>query len=92
VVTEIAPVVAVAGTVVEMWLSSVMVNVAAVPLNFTLVAPVNPLPVRVTLVPAVPLVGEKLEICGAGIVTVKLPAETAVPLEVIIEIFPEVAP
>ena len=67
-------------------------NVADVPLNFTLVAPVKPLPVSVTLVPAVPLVGEKLEIVGAGTVTEKVFAEVVLPLAVTTPIFPEVAP
>ena len=33
------------------WVSEVTVNVAVVPLNFTAVAPVKPLPVMVTEVP-----------------------------------------
>ncbi|HJV21943.1 MAG TPA: hypothetical protein VJ570_04565, partial [Holophagaceae bacterium] len=39
---------------------------AAVPLNLTAVAPVNPVPVRVTVVPTPPLEGVKLEIVGAA--------------------------
>ncbi|HUI73967.1 MAG TPA: hypothetical protein VLX32_03435 [Candidatus Acidoferrum sp.] len=86
------PLLAVAGTLVERWLSFETEKVAAVPLNFTLVAPVNPVPVSVTLVPAVPLVGEKLEIAGAGTVTEKLLAEVALPFGVTTPILPEVAP
>jgi hypothetical protein len=92
VVTERLPLVAPAGTEVLMWLSSVTPKVALVPLNVTLVAPVKRLPVRVTLVPGEPLVGEKLVIVGAGTVTVKLAADAAVPLEVVTEILPVVAP
>jgi hypothetical protein len=39
---------------------------AAVPLNLTAVAPVKFVPVRVTIVPTVPLVGMKLVIVGAA--------------------------
>lgn len=90
--TEIFPVVAPAGTEVAMWLASGTENVAVVPLNFTLVAPVKFVPVTVTLFPAAPLVGEKLVIVGAGSVTEKLAAELAVPPGVTTEIFPLVAP
>lgn len=86
------PVVAVAGTEVETWLSSATLNVATVPLNFTLVAPVNPVPVTLTLVPGVPLDGEKLEITGAGRVTEKSAAELANPFGVETETFPLEAP
>ena len=48
VVTATGPVVAPAGTVAVIWVSEVTVNVAVVPLNFTAVAPVKPLPVMVT--------------------------------------------
>jgi hypothetical protein len=61
-------------------------------LNFTLVAPVKFVPVIVTLVPTVPLVGEKLVIAGAAAFTVKLFAEVAVPAGVTIVIFPVTAP
>lgn len=40
---------------------------AAVPLNLTLVAPVNPLPLIVTLDPTKPLEGAKLVIAGKGV-------------------------
>ena len=46
----------------------------------------------VTLVPEAPLLGVKLEIVGAGTLTVKFPDEVAVPPAVVSDIFPEVAP
>ncbi len=92
VVTEIVPVVAPFGTDVEMWLASVTENVAVVPLNFTLVAPVKFVPVIVTVVPDCPLVGEKLAIVGvAGALTVKFVDELAEPCGVTIVIFPVAA-
>jgi len=91
VTTEIAPVVAPLGTEVEIWLASVIENVAAVPLNFTLVAPAKFVPVSVTLVPTCPLVGETAVIVGAATLTVKLLADVAVPCGVAIEIFPVTA-
>ena len=48
-------------------------KVALVPLKATVVAPVRLVPVIVTAVPALPLVGLKLVIVGVGPVTVKLP-------------------
>ena len=42
-------------------------NDAAWPLNLTLVAPVKLVPLTVTVVPTPPLLGEKLEIVGAGV-------------------------
>jgi hypothetical protein len=62
-----------------------------VPLNFALVAPVKFVPVIVTLVPAAPLVGEKLVIVGAAVFTVKSAEEVAVPAGVTIVIFPVTA-
>jgi len=91
-VTEIVPVVAPFGTAAAMWLASVTENVADVPLNFTLVAPVKFVPVIVTLVATGPLAGEKLAIVGPAEFTVKLLAEVAVPADVTIVIFPVVAP
>src|ERR1700674_190797 len=66
VVTLITPVVAPAGTEVLMWESSVTLTVAALPLNVTAVAPVNPVPVITTDVPTDPLVGLKPVIVGTG--------------------------
>jgi hypothetical protein len=64
VVTEIGPVVAPVGTVAEICVALLTVNVALVPLNFTDVAPVKPVPVIVTDVPTAPLVGVKLVMVG----------------------------
>jgi hypothetical protein len=75
-----------------MWLSSVTLKVALVPLNLTLVAPVKRVPVTVTPVPAAPLEGEKLVMPGPGMVTVKLATEEAVPFVVVTETLPVVAP
>src|SRR5579859_922778 len=79
VVTEMVPVVAPVGTVVEIWLASVTEKVADPPLNLTPVAPVKFVPVKVTVVPTCPLVGEKLVSVGLATLTVKLLAEVAVP-------------
>ena len=66
-VTLIGPLVAAAGTVAVICVSLFTVyTVTAVPLNFTAVAPVNPLPVMDTTVPTVPLAGLKLLIAGAA--------------------------
>jgi len=91
VVTEIVPVVAPVGTVVEMWLASVTEKVADVPLNFTAEAPVKFVPVRVRAAPTCPLDGEKLVSVGPATVTVKLLAEVAVPCDVTSEILPVTA-
>jgi hypothetical protein len=71
-VTVITPVVAVAGTVVLICRSEVTVKVAAIPWNFTDVAPVNPDPEMVTGVPTGPLVGLKpvITVGGGPVVTV----------------------
>ena len=91
VVTEIFPVVAAAGTVVEICDALMTVKLAAVPLNFSAVAPVKFAPVTVTAVAGAPLVGEKPAIVGAGGVTVKLAADVAVPFGVSTVILPVVA-
>ncbi len=57
VVTLMRPVVAPTGTLVVICVSRFVTNTAAVPPNSTEVAPVNPVPVSVTLVPGGPLVG-----------------------------------
>jgi len=62
------------------------------PLKATAVAPVKLVPVMVTAAPARPLVGVKLEMVGAGGVTVKFEVDVAVPLGVVTEIVPVVAP
>jgi hypothetical protein len=48
------------------WLALLIVKDAAVPLTVTDVAPVKCDPLTVTLAPALPLVGEKLVMAGAG--------------------------
>ncbi len=57
VVTLMRPVVAPTGTLVVICVSRFVANTAAVPWNSTEVAPVNPEPVSVTLVPGGPPVG-----------------------------------
>ncbi len=67
VVTLRGPFVAPAGTTAVSWLSESTVKLAAsVPLKLTLLAPVNPLPVNVTVLPTAPEVGLKLLSVGAG--------------------------
>lgn len=65
------------------------VKVAPVPLKVTAVAPVNPVPVMVTEVPAGPLEGLKPVTLS---VTVKLVELVAVPAAVVTEIAPVVVP
>src|ERR1044071_470068 len=89
VVTEMVPVVAPAGTVAVIWVSELIVNEALVPLNFTLVAPVNEAPLITTIAPGAPLVGLKLVILG---MTEKLAALVALPAEFTTVILPVVAP
>lgn len=68
VVTATFPVVAPAGTVAVIWVALSTVNVLAeLPLNATVVAPVNRCPEIVTTVPAFPLLGVKL--LTVGVVT-----------------------
>lgn len=91
VVTPMAPVFAPLGTEVLIRLSEPAVNVAEVPLNFTLVAPVKPEPLIVTLDPTWPLVGEK-EVMVGGKVTAKLNELVPVPADVVMVIGSLVAP
>src|SRR5207237_8017547 len=91
VVTPIGPVVAPVGRVVGIEVDEFTVKLAATPLMVTDVTPVKFVPVIVTLVPAGPLVGEKLVIVGGGM-TVKLLALVAVPPDVVTLIGPVVAP
>jgi hypothetical protein len=64
-----------------------------VPLKVIAVVPVSPLPLMVTAVPELPLVGLNPLIVGAGVVvTVKLPALVPVPAAVVTLIAPLVAP
>ncbi len=93
VVTEMDPVVAPAGTVVVIWVAEFTVNVAEAEPNFTPVAPVKFVPVMVTTVPTFPEVGEKLEMVGVvPPVTVKLVLLVPVPLGLVTEMRPVVAP
>jgi hypothetical protein len=91
VVTLIVPVVAPVGTVVAIDVAVTVPRVAAVPLNFTLVAPVRFVPVMVTAIPTPALVGVKLVTVGAG-TTVKLDELVTVPPGVVTLIVPVVAP
>jgi len=93
-VTEIFPVVAVAGTVALICVSESILKVgSAAPLKSTAVAPVNPVPVMVTFVPTGPLTGRKEVIWGAGAEpTVKSVALVAVPLGVVTVTGPLCAP
>jgi hypothetical protein len=92
VVTLILPVTAPTGTVAVIWVAEFTAKLARTPPNRTAVAPVNAVPVIVTAVPVLPLVGENPEIVGAGIVTVKFVALVAVPPGVVTVILPVVAP
>lgn len=75
VVTEILPVVALAGTTATSWVVVPELSVAVVPLNLTVLeerVEEKLVPVMVTLVPTAPLNGEKVVIVGVvdGAVTV----------------------
>jgi hypothetical protein len=80
VVTAIGPVVAPLGTLVAMDVSFVTEKLAPIPPNVTDVAPVKPDPVKVTVVPTMPLGGVKLVTTGeAAKATVGAsPATTAI--------------
>ena len=65
-------------------------KIASVPLKVTLVAPVNPEPEMVTLVPTGPLVGAK-KLTTGGATTVKLLALVPVPAVVVTLMGPVVA-
>ena len=74
-VTTTLPVIAEAGTRTTMLVADQLETVAVTPLNFTVLVPcVVPkfVPVIVTVVPTVPLVGERLVIVGVGTVTVNV--------------------
>ncbi len=94
VVTLIVPLVAALGTVAEICVSEATVKFAPVPLNATVVAPVNALPLIVTVAPAEPLVGVKPVILGAGVppLTVKLLELVATPPPVVTLIGPVLLP
>lgn len=94
VVTAIGPVVAPLGTVALIVVSETNEKAALTPWKVTLLTPVKPLPVIVTAVPTLPLVGVNDEIFGAGVwvVTVKLVLLVPVPLPVVTAIGPVLAP
>jgi hypothetical protein len=93
VVTAIGPVVARAGTVAVILVSETTMKVARVPLNLTAEAPVKPVPMMVTDVPAVPLVGLNDVMVGSGDgVTVKFVALATVVPCLVTEIGPVVSP
>src|SRR5262245_13849062 len=89
VVTLSVPLVALAGTVVVIWVLETKWNVAATPLNLTELVPVKPVPMMVTPVPTTPLPGLKLTMLG---LMTRFPALTPVPADVVMAIFPVVAP
>ena len=79
VITEIFPEVPVPTTAVKVVDDTTLKDVAAVPPKVTPVAPVRFVPVIVTVVPAIPLVGVKLVIPGSNeAVTEKVPVLTCV--------------
>src|SRR6266851_1072794 len=89
VVTAMGPVVAPAGTVALSWVSEATVNVAAVPLKVTTVAPVKPLPLTVTVDPTAPEDGETPVMAGAGwAVTVNEDGLVPVPVGVVTAVAP----
>lgn len=101
VATEIAPVVALPGTVTVSELAVAAVTVALMPPpNKTMLLAgvvLKLVPVMVTVVPAAPEVGVNPVIVGATLAgppvpTVKTPAEIAVPLSLVIVIGPVDAP
>jgi hypothetical protein len=91
VVTEIGPFVAPAGTWAVMLVGELSVKLAPVPLNVTLLAPVNPAPLIDTLVPVRPLVGVN-ELMVGGAATVNDDELLAVPAGVVTETGPVSAP
>lgn len=90
VVTVMGPVVAPKGTVVVTVPELLTVNVAALPLNETAVAPVKFVPVIVTAVPTAPITGAKEVMAG---VTVKRVVVNIGPLLAVVTVMgPVVAP
>ena len=81
VVTTIVPLVAPAGTVAVICVAeSALKTPADTPLKATAVAPLKPLPARVTVAPTTPESGAMLEIAGGGLgVTEKLATLVALP-------------
>jgi hypothetical protein len=81
-VTAIGPLVAPVGTVAVSCESELIANVADVPLNFTPVAAVNPVPFTVIEVPTGPLVGVKPLTTGAVAVDDEQPGSWNEPIRV----------
>src|SRR5437870_12313777 len=80
VVTEILPVVAVAGTCALIWVGAVTAAVESpIPLNFTIAPLLKLAPLMRTLTPGAPTAGEKSSMIGAGPVTTKLFVVVAPP-------------
>ena len=77
VVIAIVPASAPLGTVASICVEECTVKLAASPSNFTAVAPVNAVPVIVTELPVIPVLGVKPVIAGALEITVAVCAETA---------------
>ena len=92
VVTVILPVEAPFGTLAVICVAESSVNVEAIPLNFTLLAPVKFVPVTVTCMPGRPLFGVNDAIVGGGGITVKLVALSTLPAALLTLILPVVAP
>ena len=67
VVTLIRPVVAPVGTTAVILIAEFTVKLAGIPLKVTAIAPVNVVPLMVTLLPITPPVGVKLVIVGGGL-------------------------
>ena len=91
VVTTTLPVVAPAGTEVEMLVALQLVVVAVVPLNVTVPEAPKLVPVMVTGVPTGPWAGFKLVIFGAGAPTLKFTPLLARPPPVVTTTLPVVA-
>src|ERR1039458_9273969 len=68
IVTLMKPLLSFAGTVALIWELEFTMNAALTPLNVTAVAAAKFAPVRMTLVPAAPFVGEKVKSSGGGLV------------------------
>ena len=93
VVSETTPVVAPVGTVALTDVAETTDReVPVAPLNLTAVVPVRLVPVIVTTVPTGPLTGVNDVTVGDAIVTVNAPVLVPVPLPVVTEILPLVAP
>jgi hypothetical protein len=93
VVTEMVPLLAPLGTCAVMSVDELTTKLASVvPLNVTLVVPVKFAPWMSTLVPTVPVVGVNELIVGGGPVSVNGDALMPVPLGVVTDIGPVVAP